>query len=191
MIIANKNDRGAVIDILAEAFDDNQSVNYIVGPGSGRKRRIQALMAYSFDVCQLFGEVWLSDDRKACLLYLYPERKKTNFRSILLDIRLIWQAIGICRTGLALKREKLIARKQLKGKTLYLWFIGIKSGDQRKGAGTALLKELIDVADIEFRNIILETSTTRNLPWYEKLGFSTYDELELSYHLHFLKKEPD
>jgi ribosomal protein S18 acetylase RimI-like enzyme len=191
MIIATKDDRRTVTDILCAAFEDNKSVSYIVGHGPGRERRIVALMGYSFDMCQLFGEVWLSDDQKACLLYLYPDRKKSSLRSLWLDIKLIWQAVGVGGIGKAITREKLISARQLKGKTLYLWFIGVKPADQQKGAGSRLLKELIDVADIESRTILLETSTARNLPWYRSLGFQTYTELDFRYRLHFLKKEPD
>lgn len=191
MIIATKDDRRTVTDLLCAAFDENKSVNYIVGSGPGRGRRIFALMTYAFDICQLFGEVWLSDDRKACLLYFYPDRKKPDLRSIWLDLKLIGQAVGVSGIRKALKREKEISDKQLIGKTLYLWFIGVKPVDQQKGYGTKLLRELIDVADIECRTIILETSTDRNIPWYRLMGFEAYEKLDLNYRFHFLKKEPD
>jgi ribosomal protein S18 acetylase RimI-like enzyme len=191
MIIATEKDRDQVIDILSNAFDDNKSVNFIVGPGGERIKRIRALMAYSFDVCRLFGEAWLSDDRKACLLFLYPDRKKTTLKSIWLDFKLIVNALGLNGLFSALQREKLIAEKQVKHGTIYLWFIGVDQPNQQKGSGTKLLRELIDIADIESRIITLETSTERNLPWYEALGFTIYDRLYLGYQLNFLKKEPE
>lgn len=54
----------------------NQSINYIILQDGRRAARMQALMQYSFDVCYLFGDVFLSDDRKACALVLYPEKRR-------------------------------------------------------------------------------------------------------------------
>ena len=51
MIKATNKDRDRVIDILAESFNDNQSVNYIVKQDKKRNQRIGNLIAYSFDVC--------------------------------------------------------------------------------------------------------------------------------------------
>jgi ribosomal protein S18 acetylase RimI-like enzyme len=191
MLIATKTDRKRVVDILASAFENNKSVNYIVRQGGGRGNRIRSLMGYSFDICMQFGEVWLSDDRQACLLYLYPEKKKSSLLSTWADIKLIFQAIGISGILKAIDREKQIKDMQLQGKTIYLWFIGVQRSEQQKGIGSKLLNELLDVADIESRVVILETSSQRNLPWYKKLGFQEYALLDLSYHLHFLKKEPE
>jgi ribosomal protein S18 acetylase RimI-like enzyme len=191
MIIATEKDRETVIDILSAAFNENQSVHYIVRQGRQRERSIRALMAYAFDVCRLSGEVWLSDNRQACLLYIYPERRKMTISSVWLDLRLVVQSVGFRGIKRALNREKQIKGRQPGGKRLYLWFIGVRPDNQQQGAGTRLLQQLIDVAAIESRIILLETSTERNLPWYRSLGFESYDELDLTYHLYFLKKDPD
>src|SRR5204863_2152209 len=136
-------------------------------------------------------DVWLSDNREACLLYIYPERRKMTISSVWLDLRLVMQSVGFRGMKRALNREKQIKGRQPGGKRLYLWFIGVRPDNQHQGIGTRLLQQLIDVAAIESRMILLETSTERNLPWYRSLGFESYDELDLIYHLYFLKKDPD
>jgi len=191
MIIATEKDRETAIGILTSAFDSNKSVNYIVKQGTDREKHIRALMAYSFDLCYLFGGVWLSEEENACLLYLYPDRKRSNLKTIWFDLKLIFQSVGLAGIPKALKHEKLIAERQLTGKTLYLWFIGVTPTGQKKGLGTQLVKKLIELANLEGRTVTLETSTPRNLRWYESLGFTAYADLDLGYHLHFLKKEPD
>jgi len=65
MIRAFKEDKKRVIDILASSFNDNKSVNYILKQDQNRVQRIRSLMAYSFDICQTFGDVFLSDDKNA------------------------------------------------------------------------------------------------------------------------------
>jgi len=94
MINAAYSDRSNVVDILANSFDDNKSVNYIIPKDKKRKQRIKWVMEYSFDVCYLSGKVLVSDDKKGCALIILPDKKKTNFRSVWLDLKLIFTCIG-------------------------------------------------------------------------------------------------
>lgn len=189
MIKAKADDKAWVVNLLSQAFDENQSVNYIILQDNNRQKRVKALMDYSFGICSMFGEVWLSDDRQACALILFPEKKKTNFKSVWLDINLILNAIGITRIKKALKREANINAKQPKINRSYLWFIGVNPANQKNGIGSKLLLEIILQAKQQDRPIFLETSTLKNLPWYERFGFKIYEKLELSYTLYFLSNE--
>ncbi|MCO5238928.1 MAG: GNAT family N-acetyltransferase [Chitinophagaceae bacterium] len=186
---ANLEDRKLIVDILTESFDANHSVNYIIKQDSKRKKRIQALMNYSFDVCRAFGDVFLSDDNKACALIIYPDKKKATLKSTLLDIKLIFQSVGFGNIGKTLKREKLISSIQPQIPMSYLWFIGVDPVVQNEGIGSKLLQEIIDYSNVNNRSVYLETSTIRNLSWYEKFGFEIYSEQYLTYHLYFFKKD--
>jgi len=187
MTKAKTADKDLIIDILSRSFETNQSVNYIVRQGPERAKAIRALMDYSFEVCSLFGDVWLSDDRKACALLLYPQQKRATLKAILLDIKLILNAVGLFGIKKALDRESKIKAKQPKEPMAYLWFIGVKPEDQHKGIGSKLLQEIIEDTTKKNLPVFLETSTTSNLPWYERFGFNTYDQLILTYTLYFLK----
>ncbi len=163
---AKRNDHNLVVDILAKSFDTNKSVNYIIKQDSKRKKRIWALMSYSFDVCLAFGDIFLSDDNKACALIVYPDKKKSNLKSTFLDVKLILYAVGFGNIGKTLKREKLIGSIQPKIQMAYLWFIGVDPTAQSRGIGSKLLQEVIDFSNSNNRPIYLETSTVKNLPWY-------------------------
>jgi len=189
MIKASYHDKGLVIDILTKSFDSNQSVNYIVKQDKNREKRVKALMDYSFEVCYLFGEVFLSENKKACALILYPDKKKTNLKSILLDIKLILQCVGISNIQKALSRESKIKKLQPKEPMYYIWFIGVDPEYQNTGIGSSLLEEVIADSKRKKRSLYLETSTLKNIPWYKKFGFDIYNELDLSYKLFFLKKD--
>ncbi|TWI97605.1 acetyltransferase (GNAT) family protein [Mucilaginibacter frigoritolerans] len=183
---ATKLDKPLVIKLLASSFEKNRSVNYIVRQDDKRKERIKSLMNYSFEVCYRFGEVYISDNRQACALVLYPDKKKST---LWLDLKLIFSAIGVAGISEAMEREKLIKAKQPLIPFYYLWFIGVDPLYQHKGIGTKLLYELIADAKAQNRSVLLETSTLENLPWYEKAGFKVYDELRLSYTLYFLSHQ--
>lgn len=191
MIKAEHKDKDLVVDILIKSFDTNQSVNYIIKQDRKRIKRVTALMDYSFEVCYLFGDVFLSDDKKACALVTYPDKKKTTLKSILLDVRLILSAVGVKNINKTLAREAMINKMHPKEPMYYLWFIGVDPEYQNEGIGSVLLNEIIEDSESKKRPVYLETSTLKNLPWYEKFGFQIYHELDLSYKLFFLKRELD
>lgn len=188
MIKAQTVDKHLVIQLLSKSFEANQSINYIVRQDEKRLRRIAALMDYSYEMCNLFGDVWLSEYRKACALVMYPHEKRTTFKGILLDIKLTFEAIGLDGIKKALDREHKIKTKQPKQAMAYLWFLGVDPTAQHKGIGSKLLRDIIAYANQKNLPVFLETSTLENLPWYERFGFKIYDQLDLGYLLYFLKR---
>lgn len=189
MIKAERKDKNLVVDILTKSFDTNQSVNYIVKQDQKRIQRVRSLMEYSFEVCYLVGDVFLSDDKKSCALITYPDKKKTTLKSVLLDVKLILSAVGIKNIKKTLAREGMINKMHPKEPMYYLWFIGVDPEHQNEGIGSILLDDIIEDSEHKGRPIYLETSTVKNLPWYKKFGFQIYHELDLTYKLFFLKRE--
>lgn len=187
---ANIEDKDLVVDMLINSFDSNLSVNYIIKQDSRRKKRIEELMSYSFDVCRLFGDVFLSEDNSACALILYPDKKKNTAKSAWLDLKLVFKSIGFKGISKTLEREALL--KKVRGPELkaVLWFIGVDPQDQHKGLGSNLLYSIIAHSDKLRRPIYLETSNSDNLPWYAKFGFDIYAQKELDHKLYFLRRLP-
>lgn len=190
MIKASHNDKTLLTELLTKSFEENLSVNYVIQQDDKKLKRIRLLMEYSIEMCFLFGEIWLSNDKKACALILYPHKKRTTLSSVFLDLNLIFRVIGVSGFGKVMSREVLIKKKQPKEKMVYLWFIGVNPLYQHSGIGSLLLKEVL--ADVEKKGlpVYLETSTEKNLPWYQRFGFTIYDKLVFSYVLHFLKYKP-
>lgn len=185
---ATYKDKSLVVDILSASFKDNKSVNYILPTTGKKENKLRRLMAYSFNVCYLFGNVFLSDDRRAVALIIYPDKKRITIKSIWLDAKFAFGCIGLFNLGKAIKRESAIKKQHPAGKLAYLWFIGTKPGEQNKGTGSQLLKEVLNNSKSEGRIVCLETSTERNLPWYKKHEFEIYNEMDFGYSLYCLKK---
>jgi ribosomal protein S18 acetylase RimI-like enzyme len=186
----NENDKQLVIGILTEAFDDNKSVNYVVKQDDRRVERIKDLMEYSFNVCNAFGEVWISDDQQACALILFPDQKRTSIHTLVWDLKLALSVIGVSRVSQVLKREAMIKSNHPKKPISYLWFIGVKCQRQQEGIGSAFIKEVIDECERLKRPIYLETSMEKNLPFYKKFGFEIFHSLQLTYTLYLLRRLP-
>jgi len=184
---AETADKTLIVEILLRSFETNKSVNYIIKQDRNRSDALKSLMEYSYDMCAMFGDVWLADDQKACALTLYPQNKRTSLKALLLDILLILNAIGIGGIRKALNRESKIKQKQPRMPMLYLWFIGVRPEEQGRGTGSKLLQEVLNDAAAKGLPVYLETSTRENLPWYQRFGFKIYDQLELGYTLYFLR----
>ena len=131
----------------------------------------------------------MSNDKKGCALIVLPDKKKTNLKSISLDLKLITSCLGLSNVNKAMARESKIKKLHPKELMYYLWFIGVYPGEQNKGIGSVLLDEVIEEGVSKKRAIYLETSTVRNIPWYEKFGFEIYNKLDLGYQLFFLKRD--
>lgn len=189
MIEATKQHRKRVVQVLSESFDDNKSVNYIIKQDGKRKRRIRKLMEYSFDACHSFGKVFISEDGNACALVLLPDKKRTTLRSVWRDARLILHCIGIGTILKVMRREAKINASQPNGSVCYLWFIGVHPAMQGKGAGIQLLQQILNREEFSGRRFCLETSTVKNLPWYQKFGFNIYEQQDFGYTLYFLIRE--
>ncbi len=189
MIKADYKDKDLVVDILTKSFEDNKSVNYIIKQGNKRNRRIRKLMEYSFEMCYLFGKVFLSENKKGCVLIMLPDKKKTTLKTIVLDAKLVLSSIGLLNIKKALNRESKIKEFHSDKLIYYLWYIGVDPKEQNKGIGTVLIKEVMSESTNNYRPIYLETSTLKNIPWYERFEFKIYNELDLGYRLYFMKKE--
>jgi ribosomal protein S18 acetylase RimI-like enzyme len=185
---AQPYDKELVADILTKSFLDNRSVNYIIKQDEKREQRIKALMKYSFEKCYLFGDVFISEDKKSCALLIRPENKKLTLKSILLDINLLFSAVGILNIKKTLRREAAIKKIHPETAIYYLWFIGVHPSHQNKGIGSKILNQVTEIGLLENRTICLETSNLKNIPWYEKHGFKIYQELNFGYKLYCLKK---
>ena len=182
-------DKPLIIQVLSAAFNDNQSVNYLIPKLPDKQKRIQALMAYSFEFCQLFGKVYVSNDDRACALVSFPDRTKTTLKSLLLELKLIFNSIGVGNIKKAIQREKAISKHYPEQHIYYLWFIGVSPEFQGQGIGEKLMHQILADADQMGRPVYLETSTLRNIPWYEKFGFEVYGELDFGYKLFLMKRD--
>lgn len=189
MIRAQHTDKDLIVNILVSSFDDNKSVNYIIRQDSKRIERIKRLMEYSYDVCNMFGDIFLTEDKKGCALLILPDKKRTSIKSILLDAKFALTCLGLSNINKAMIREAKLKQVHPNGLVYYLWFIGVDAANQNKGIGTQLLRDVISEGQKQNRTICLETSTLKNVPWYEKFGFSIYHEFDFGYKLYCLKRE--
>lgn len=126
-------DKALILEILCKAFDSNHSVNYIVKQDKKRKKRVKTLMDYSFELCYMFGTIYLSENNEACALILFPDKKKISLKTIFLAIKLVIVSVGLKKIFKVLERDLKIKNFYPSNEILYLWFIGINPYSQQRG----------------------------------------------------------
>ena len=65
-------------------------------------------MEYSYDVCNLFGDIFLTEDKKGCALLILPDKKRITIKSILLDAKFAFTCLGLSHINKAMNREAKI-----------------------------------------------------------------------------------
>lgn len=186
----NLTDKYHIVDIITDSFQNNKSTNFVIKQDRKRAKRFRALVEYSIYYGEKFGEVYLSEDKKACYIILNTEKKKTTFVSIIWDLRLVLKCIGISRVRKVMKREVLIKSHHPTEDFIHLWYIGVSPSVQGEGRGTKLMQIIIEKARSQNKKIYLETSTQRNFKFYESFGFIEKVTLEqLGYSLKMFSLE--
>ena len=188
---ASLQDKNIIVSILHATFITEtfpNSINFVVKQDKKRSQRIYHLMEYQCKMALQFGEIFLSDDQKACVLFLDSEKKKKSLKTILWDIKLVIVCIGLRNVLNIIKREKILKQHHPKVSFLHLWIMGTRPECRGQGIGTKLLNEVLAYYGT-VKPIYLETTTKSNRDFYKKAGFEIFDETHiLNYPLYFLLK---
>lgn len=192
MIIAKKQDRDHIVNILHSAFEpikDDNSINFIVKQDHKRSDRVKYLMEFLVDDCFDFGEIILSDQRNACILLKYPHTAKTTFAVILRHIKLAFKCVGLANVYKVLKRQAII-KKHHDVKEAYInpVIMGATSEVKGFGFGVRLIKRLKEQREHTPLPVIFETTTGDNLKMYQRFGFKLTKEVKTKdFPLYFLR----
>jgi GNAT superfamily N-acetyltransferase len=184
MITAQKKDKPLVVDLLVQCFCDSKNIHYIIEKDNVGKRHLKVLMSYAFDHCMNFGEIFLSEDRQACALVLYPEKKILSIETLWQQLSLVVKSSGAQYFKRISARQKVIRQIHPHDLKFHLWFMGVKPDMQGKGTGSRILKELIAASKQQQRIFCLETPDSRHIPWLHKHGFGIYRQLDLGHLLY-------
>ena len=188
---ASSLDKKLVSEILVSAFSplkENNSINLVVKQDRKRIERMQILMEYLFERAIRFGEVYISDNNKACILLKFPHQEKTTFRTIFLDINLVYKCIGVERVFGVLKRQRIAYKNYPKEKHIRPLIMGVKK--ESNGNGTAA-RLMIKVKN-RFKNnqlpVIIDAASEYNAQMYQKFGFKVIKKEEtLGFPIYFLR----
>ncbi len=188
---ATLKDKQLVSEILVSAFsplEESSAINLVVKQDKKRIKRMYVLMDYLFEMAMLFGDIYISDNEKACLLLKYPHREKVTLKTIVLDIKLSFKCIGIERVFSVLKRQHITNKNAPKENYIKPMIMGAKNEAIGKGTAARLIIELKQ----DFKNtklpIIINAASIKNVQLYKKFGFKlTKTENNLGFPVYYLR----
>lgn len=172
---ASQSDKKKVVEILTESFIDNKSVNYILKKGGNKERKIKDLMNYSFNLGMKKGDIFINEENNACSIIMYPKKKKYDFWSLIQDIKLVKNVIGLKKVIKVSKKEKEVSNHHPENNFAHLWYIGVEKKSQGRGLGTDFLNKICTYYKEKDLKIYLETSTEINIPFYKKSDFGVFN----------------
>lgn len=174
MRIANISDKELVSDILVSAFlpfKENNSINLVVKQDEKRMERMRIWMGYLFEKAIHFGDVFISNNNKACILLKYPHQKRITFKTILLDLELAHKCIGIGRIFKVLKRLQIANQYYPKKKHIRPIIMGVMKECKGNGSAARLMIELKNKFKDSQLPVIIDVASKRNTQLYQKFGF--------------------
>lgn len=173
--LADLVDHRAVIATLSDAFMTDPAFRYILPSDAARAKMLPKFFTLMVDDDAAAGKVMRSAGDQAAALWRNPgmakDNRRTSFSLLLNMIRLF---------GFALPRANRCADALTAhlpdGRYHYLHFVGVRSVDQGKGWGGAIIRDGLAHADADGLPTWLETATPENVPLYQRLGFVTQVE---------------
>ncbi len=191
MIKASIKDKKLVEDILISAFEpnmDDSSINLIVGNGDKRVKKMRILMGYLFEISMLFGEVFIADNKKGCLLIKYSEKEKVTLKTIKLDLYLAIKCVGIMNVFKVLKRQQIAKQNYPKEKHIRPVIFGV---DKKFKGGVTAARLMLSVKNYYKGNtlpVIIDAAAEYNVNLYQKFGFKiAKKEDSLGFPIYFLR----
>ena len=165
----------AMAEVLRDAFLDDPVFTWMVPDAEARRGGLVQFMGASVDLSMRRGHAYSTDDGQAVALWSPPEIELYDgpgmepiedfFRDVIAD-----------RADLVLTSMLELNALHPPEPHFYLGVIGTRPSAQGKGHGAALLKTVLDRCDATGTGAYLESSSIRNVPFYERHGFRVTSE---------------
>lgn len=195
--VAHAGEVNAVAGVLADAFVDEDGLNYWLKQGAAKERARRVFFdAAVRDIVHPMRrlEVAESDGGIAgAAIWLNPGDKAFDlppFRELMLT-PLLFRVAGIegLKRATALGRQLTELHPHVPH--AHLVFLGVAPSMQGRGVGSAMLKYALAPLDRSGTHAYLEASTERNIALYQRHGFVVTGEFKLpGLHMRTMLREP-
>jgi len=175
LIEGNKSHKKLVVEILVSAFIDlkeDNSINFIVGFDANRIKKMEVLMGFLFERSILFGEVYITENKKSCLLVSHSKKERVSLKTIFLEIELLFKVIGFKKVFKVLKRQRVV-KQYYPTEEDYIKPVIMGSLKEAYGSGSAarLVIAIMNKYKKNKKPVIVDTTASYNIRLYQKFGF--------------------
>jgi GNAT superfamily N-acetyltransferase len=166
---ARPADRAAVTTTVALAFADDPAWSFFFG--DAYDQLASQFAGVLFDTRVSSGDVWVTDELTAVAMWEPPAGAKRSSE----DTEQLWNAFHTLAGAAVWQRlseyEQAVGAARPSTPYWYLGVLATRPDHQGEGLGTAVMAPVLEKADSDGIDCCLETSTVRNLDFYEGRGF--------------------
>jgi ribosomal protein S18 acetylase RimI-like enzyme len=164
---------GALVEVLARAFDDDPVPRWLF---RGERRRRRALRVFfRIQLRRVYlerGEVWTTEDRSGAALWAPPDGSRPGLRELLHLLPVVPYLVGLGSDAPdAARLLAAVDNARPRERHWYLATLGTDPDHQRSGVGSALVEAVLARVDAEGLPTYLESSKESNLAFYGRHGF--------------------
>ena len=175
---AERRQLSAVVETLAQAFQTDPALSWILPDPGHRARALRGLFRVLVPADVRAGVALRSDGDEAAALWRAPGQADSGTLELLRSVLPLIATFGTALPR-GLKVQGSIDAHRPKGRFWYLHYVGVRPAHQGKGHGGRIIRAQTAVADAEGVPCWLETATPENVPLYERLGFVTQIEWDV------------
>ncbi|MCK4177639.1 GNAT family N-acetyltransferase [Aciditerrimonas ferrireducens] len=167
-----------LVEVLAEAFDDDPLACYLFPPAGVRRRGLRRF--FRLQLRRLLagaGEVWTTEDLLGAALWVPPVAERpASLRDLWALAPVLVDLLAGGRPTVALRLLADVERARPTEPHWYLATLGTAPRAQGRGIGSTLLQAVLARLDAEGLPAYLESSKERNVPFYARHGFEIVGE---------------
>lgn len=177
---ATAEDAPTLARSLARAFHDDPVSEWWLPDEASRMRRSRRAFETVFlkGICLPLGETYTTEDRVGAALWTPPGKWKLGFAD---NLRLLPRMAASFGRNLPRVMRSLghMEAKHPHEPHYYLFIVGVEPGSQGNGAGSTLVRPVLERCDAEKAPAYLEATSPRNLALYARNGFEVVEEMRL------------
>lgn len=169
--------------MLGRAFHNDPWMLYLYPDEVKRRHRLPVLFGIPLRYVLRYGEITTTADVTGVACWLPPGKTTLTLRGMLNTgslrsaFQLGWQ--GLLRSNRLQIYQNSLHKRYVSEPHWYLYVLGVDPTVQGQGIGSMLLQSGLERADAARLPAYLETMNPRNVPFYQKFGFSIVHEGEI------------
>jgi ribosomal protein S18 acetylase RimI-like enzyme len=182
-IALEKVHAGQATAALGRAFIDDPLITYVIADEARRIRKTPELYGGIIRYARLYGKAYTTVTVAGAACWLPPGQSSPTLlrmlRAGMLKVPLLLGWKSYQRLNEFEVQAEMLHKRYATKPHWYLWALGIDPAHQGKGFGSILLQPVLARADAEKMPCYLETQNPKNLPFYEKHGFTVSEQKEV------------
>lgn len=172
-----RDDVPRAVRTLGRAFADYAFTRHVIA-ADDHQRRVERFQELFLDRIGLdHGSVWVADGGAAVAVWTTP--RTADAGNVFAEIAPHFAELAGDRFTAYQEAEAAMAPHRPQEPAWFLGAVGVDPDAQGRGLGTAVIRPGLDAAEREGVPAFLETSESRNVAFYERLGFVVTAEYDL------------